>query len=127
MLRYFCNSCFIVKFNQEIVGFILGFRSQVVKDKFFIWQIGVFSKYRAQEIGKKLLVKTEKIAKELGCKIIEVTVDPENKPSYRFFEKNGYLNVSSKEGEIIEVMGNTAVKDYYKLGRHFTLFQKELS
>jgi ribosomal protein S18 acetylase RimI-like enzyme len=125
-LRYFGNSCFIAEFNKDIVGFVMGFKSQVDKNKFFLWQIGVFSKYREKEVGKKLLNRIEKAAKELGCKSIELTVDPENIPSKRFFEKNGFLNISSKEGEIIEVMGNIAVKDYYKPGRHFILFQKEL-
>jgi predicted acetyltransferase len=87
----------------------------------------VFSYHRGKEIGKKLLVEIEKAAKELDCKIIEVTVDPENIASKKLFEKNGYLNVSSKEGEIIKVMGINSVKDYYKPGRHFILFQKELS
>jgi diaminobutyrate acetyltransferase len=126
ILRYFSDSCFIAEFKKDIVGFVMGFKSQVDKKKFFIWQIGVFSKYKGKEIGKKLLDKIEKTAKELGCKLMELTVDPENIPSQRFFEKNGYINVSSKEGKIIEVMGNTAVKDYYKPGRHFILFQKEL-
>ncbi len=127
MFRYFSNSCFVAEFNGDIVGFTMSFRSQVDTKKFFLWQIGVFSYYRKNEIGQKLLDNVEKIAKELGCKIIELTVDPENIPSQRFFEKNGYLNVSSKEGEIIEVMGKKAIKDYYKPGRHFILFQKELS
>jgi L-2,4-diaminobutyric acid acetyltransferase len=126
MLRYFGNSCFVAKFNDDIVGFVMGFKSQVDKNKFFLWQIGVFSYYRGKEIGKKLLDKIEKTVKEFDCKIIEVTVDPENIPSKKLFEKNGYLNVSSKEGEIIKIMGSDAVKDYYKASRHFILFQKEL-
>jgi L-2,4-diaminobutyric acid acetyltransferase len=126
MLRYFGNSCFIAEFNSKIVGFIMGFNSQVEKDKLFIWQIGVFSKYRGKEVGNKLLDKIEKTAIEFGCKIIELTVDPENGPSIRFFEKNGYKNVSNKEGVTVDVMGKTTVKDYYKPGRHFILFQKEL-
>ena len=126
MLRYFGNTCFIAEFNNDIVGFAMGFKSQVKKDIFFLWQIGVSSRYRGEEIGKKLLDKVEQFTKEIGCKIIELTVDPENNLSQRFFEKNGYINVSSKEGEILEVMGKTAVKDYYQPGRHFILFQKEL-
>jgi L-2,4-diaminobutyric acid acetyltransferase len=126
LLRYFGNSCFVAEFNNDIVGFVMGFRSQVDQNKFFLWQIGVFSKYREKEVGKKLLNQIEKVAKNLGCNIIELTVDPENLPPTRFFEKNGYLNVSYKEGEILEVMGNTAVKDYYKPDRHFILFQKKL-
>lgn len=126
MLRYFGNSCIIAEFNDEIVGFVMGFRSQVDNDKFFLWQIGVFSYHRGKEIGKMLLEKFEKVAKELGCKKIEVTVDPENIPSQKLFEKMGYLNISSREGETVEVMGNTAVKDYYKPGRHFMLYEKNI-
>lgn len=126
MLRYFGNSCFVAEFNNEIVGFVMGFRSQVDNDKFFLWQIGVFSYHRGKEIGKMLLDEFEKVAKDIGCKRIEVTVDPENIPSQKLFEKMGYLNVSVKEGETVEVMGNTAVKDYYKLGRHFMLYEKNI-
>jgi len=126
IIRYFGNSCFIAEFDNNIVGFIMGFSSQVNKKKFFVWQIGIFSKYRGKEVGKKLLDKIEMAAKELDCKIMELTVDPKNIPSYRFFEKNGYKNISINEGEIIEVMGKTAVKNYYKPGGNFILFQKEL-
>lgn len=126
MLRYFGNSCFVAEFNNEIVGFVMGFRSQVDNDKFFLWQIGVFSYHRGKEIGKMLLDEFEKVAKNIGCKRIEVTVDLENTPSQKLFEKMGYLNVSVKEGETVEVMGNTAVKDYYKLGRHFMLYEKNI-
>lgn len=126
MLRYFGNSCFVAEFNNEIVGFVMGFRSQVDNDKFFLWQIGVFSYHRGKEIGKMLLDEFEKAGKNIGCKKVEVTVDPENIPSQKLFEKNGYLNISSKEGEIVEVMGNTAVKDYYKPGRHFILYEKKI-
>lgn len=126
MLRYFGNSCFIAEFNDEIVGFVMGFTSQINDKKFFIWQIGVFSYHREKEIGKMLLDKIEKTAKKIGCNSIELTVDPENIPSQKFFEKNGYLNISSREGEIVEVRGNTAVKDYYKPGRHFILFEKNI-
>ena len=127
ILRYFGNSCFVAEFNDEIVGFVMGFRSQVDNEKFFLWQIGVFSYHRGKEVGKMLLDEFEKAGKNLGCKRIEVTVDPENIPSQKLFEKNGYLNISSREGDVVEVMGNITVKDYYKPGRHFILFEKELS
>ena len=124
ILRYFGNSCFVAEFNDEIVGFVMGFRSQVDNEKFFLWQIGVFSYHRGKEVGKMLLDEFEKAGKNLGCKRIEVTVDPENIPSQKLFEKNGYLNISSREGDVVEVMGNITVKDYYKPCRHFILFEK---
>jgi L-2,4-diaminobutyric acid acetyltransferase len=126
MLRYFSNSCFIAEFNNEIVGYVMGFASQVDSKTFFLWQIGVFSYHRGKEIGKMLLNEFEKAGRNLGYKRVEVTVDPENISSQKLFEKNGYNNISSTEGGTVEVMGFSAVKDYYKPGRHFILFQKEL-
>ena len=126
MLRYFGNSCFVAEFNEEIVGFVMGFRSQVDDEKFFLWQIGVFSYHRGKEVGKMLLDEFEKAGKNLSCKRVEVTVDPENIPSQKLFEKNGYLNISSREGDVVEVLGITAVKDYYKPGRHFILYEKKI-
>jgi diaminobutyrate acetyltransferase len=126
MIRYFGDSCIVAEFKNELIGFILGFRSQVDKKKLFLWQIGVFSKYREQEIGKRMIDKFENLAEKKECKIIELTVDPENKPSFRFFEKNGYKNVSFKEGKTININGKKASKDYYKPGRHFILYQKKL-
>jgi len=89
IFRYFGDSCFIAKNNEDIIGFVTGFRSQNDSNKFFLWQIGVSSYYRGEEIGKKLLDELEKTAKKLNCIIMELTVDPENIPSQRFFEKNG--------------------------------------
>jgi ribosomal protein S18 acetylase RimI-like enzyme len=104
----------------------MGFRSQVDNKTFFLWQIGVFSYHRGREIGKMLLDESEKVGKNLGCKRVEVTVDPKNIPSRKLFEKAGYLNASSKEGATVKVAENTAVKDYYRPGGHFILYEKEL-
>jgi L-2,4-diaminobutyric acid acetyltransferase len=126
MFRYFGNSCLVAEYNNKIVGFLLGFRSQVDNTTFFIWQIGVYSYYRGKEIGKVLVEELEKVAKKLGCKRIEVTVDPTNLASQKLFEKTGYLNHSSHEGATITVSGKTAVKDYYRPKGHFILYEKKL-
>ena len=126
MLRYFGNSCFVADYNGNIVGFVLGFVSQVHDKTYFLWQIGVDKSMRGKGIGKMLLEKVEKEVRKLGCNRIELTIDPKNMSSKRLFEKIGYLNISSKEGRLIDVMGNTAVKDYYKPGRHFMVYEKKL-
>lgn len=126
MLRYFGNSCFIADYNGDIVGFVLGFVSQIYDKTYFLWQVGVDESMRGEGIGKMLLETVEKEMRKLGCNRIELTIYPKNIPSKRLFEKMGYLNVSSKEGKLIKVMENTAVKDYYKPGRHFMLYEKNI-
>lgn len=127
MLRYFSRSCVVAEQNNTIVGYAMGFQSQVDTHKFFLWQIGVAASQRRTDAAKRVLANIQEAAADLGCTLIELTVDPENIASQRFFEKQGYRNVSITEGDVVEVKGTTAVKDYYKPGRHFTVFQKKIS
>jgi len=124
LLKYFDNTCFTAEHNGEVAGFVISFMSQTSKDTCFLWQIGVDPAFQGKGIATDLLKKFEKHLKELGCKRIELTIDPENIASQKLFEKNGYKNASSNEGETIEVKGKVSVKDYYKPGRHFMLYEK---
>jgi diaminobutyrate acetyltransferase len=127
LLRYFGNSCFIAEIRNRIVGFVLGFISQTHSQRtYFLWQIGVSPLMQGTGLGKRLLKEVEKQLTCLGYQRIEVTIDPENIPSQKLFAEMGYGNISPKEGETVEVMGHIAVKDYYKPGRHFMLYEKIL-
>lgn len=127
IFRYFKNSCFVAEFNFDIVGFVFGFKSQVDPDNYFIWQIGVSSEIRGKGIGVKLLRQIENNAKELGCKKLELTVDPKNAPSQKLFDKLKYKNISAAEGDTVVINKRRAVKDYYGKGSSFILYGKELS
>lgn len=126
ILRYFGNTCFLVEYESKIVGFLMGFISQVHEGTYFLWQIGIDPSMQGKGIGSYLLKNVENKLRERGCKRIEVTIDPENIPSSKLFERAGYNNISHKEGKIVEVKGNIAVEDYYSPGRHFMLYEKYL-
>ena len=127
LLRYFGNSCFIAEIRNRVVGFVLGFISQTHSEKtYFLWQIGVAPFMQGTGLGNRLLAEVEKWTKEKGCQRIEATIDPENVPSQKLFEKRGFVNISQKEGKTVTVKGCTAVKDYYKPGRHFMLYEKRI-
>jgi phosphoribosylamine--glycine ligase len=127
LLRYFGNSCFIAEMRKRIVAFVLGFISQTHEKKtYFLWQIGVMPYLQGTGLGKQLLEEVENQVNRMKCERIEVTIDPENIPSQKLFENMGYRNISTEEGDTVKVMNNLAVKDYYKPGRHFMLYQKEM-
>jgi phosphoribosylamine--glycine ligase len=127
LLRYCGNSCFIAEIRNRIVGFVLGLISQTHEQRtYFLWQIGVSSSVQGTGIGKRLLEEVEKQVIAQGCHRIELTIDPENVPSQKLFEKMGYGNISQREGDTLDILGNMAVKDYYKPGRHFMLYEKIL-
>ena len=126
MLRYFGNTCYIAEQEGRIVGWVMGFFSQKQTGTYFLWQIGVHPENRGQRLGQQLLKHLEKHLRNTDACRIELTIDPENVASRQLFENNGYENISSREGPIIQSNGRDAVKDYYKPGRHFMLYEKAL-
>lgn len=127
LLRLFGNSCFAAEIRGRIVGFVLGMISQThAQSTYFLWQIGVSPMQQGTGLGKRLLKEVEERVKKLGCQRIELTIDPENIPSQKLFVGMGYANISRDEDDTVEVNGNIAVKDFYKPGRHFMLYEKKL-
>ncbi|MGM0440849.1 MAG: GNAT family N-acetyltransferase [Elusimicrobiota bacterium] len=126
-LRYFRNTCFIAELNGNWAGFLTSFISQVNPENLFMWQIGIHPDMQGKGLGKKILKAAEKKLKKRGIKKIELTVDPENSPSQKLFTGMGYKNISKDEGECVNINNTPAVKDFYKPGRHFTVFQKKLN
>lgn len=127
LLRYFGNSCIIAEIRNRVVGYVLGFISQTHFPKtYFLWQIGVAPYMQGTGLGTRLLQYVETHVNDLGCKRIEATIDPVNISSQKLFEKLEFRNISETEGKTVKVKGKIAVKDYYKPGRHFMLYAKEL-
>ena len=124
ILRYFGDCCFVAEENGQIVGFAMGIVPQSFPGTFFLWDMGIAPSFQRQGIGGKLVREIENELKELGFHRIELTIDPVNIPSRKFFKKMGYQNISERVGKTIEVKGNLAVQDYYKPGRHFMVYEK---
>jgi L-2,4-diaminobutyric acid acetyltransferase len=126
MLRYFRNTCLVAEENNVIVGFVLGFVSQVDPKTYFLWQIGVSPEKQGQGIGNRLLTEMESLLKKTRVGRMELTVDPENITSQKLVEKTGFVVVSQKEKDSISVHDKMALKDYYGQGRHFILYEKKV-
>lgn len=127
ILRYFGDYCFIAKDDSgQIIGFAMGIVPRSFPGTYFLWEIGVSPSYKRRGIGGELVLEIENILRALEFKRIEVTIDPVNLPSQKFFEKRGYENISERVGKTIVIEGNLAVQDYYKPGRHFMVYEKRM-
>ncbi len=126
LFRYFKNICFLAEEGRQIFGFASGLVTQVSPQTCFFWQVGVSLKARGKGLGKKLTSCLEERAKKLGCQRIELTVDLENIPSQKLFDKLNYKNISDREKDIVKEKGKIAAKDYYGPGRHFIIYEKNL-
>jgi diaminobutyrate acetyltransferase len=127
VIRYFGSTSYLAEQDGRIVGYMWGFITQEDPETFFLWQIGVDPATRGDGIGGLILEEAEKELAARGCKRIELTIDPTNRPSQRLFEKRGYRNISADHGKTIEVEGVEAIVDYYRPNGHFSLYEKRLA
>ncbi len=126
LLRYFGSLCLVAELEERKVGFVLALATQDPPGTLFLWQIGVAPDQQGSGLGQRLLEEFEKRGSRLGFRRVELTVDPLNEPSRRLFEVAGYRNVSHDEPRTVTVAGHLAAQDYYRPGRHFIVFEKEL-
>lgn len=124
IFRYFKDFCIVAESKNQIIGFVMGFSAEKALNTCFLWQVGVNPKIQAKGVGKRLVAYFEEKAKKLNYKKIEFTVDLENIPSQKLFEKLNYKNNSKKEGAVVEKQKKIAAKDFYGPGRHFIVYQK---
>jgi len=81
------NTCFVVEYNKEIVGTIMGGSDG---RRGHIYHLMVKPEHRKNGLGKKLLEKAEKALKKEGIRKIFLVVFKKNKTGNTFWENNGY-------------------------------------
>ena len=122
--RFFGDTCFVALDGDKLVGFAMGFFSQVHPGTFFLWEIGVSPSRQGQGLGTRLLEYVERQVITHGAQRIQVTIHPDNTPSRKVFEKKGFINISDGEAAAIDVAGEPAARDFYGPGRHFMVYEK---
>ncbi len=128
IIRFFRDNCYVARKSGRVVGWVMGFISTRKPDSYFLWQIGIDSEMQGTGLGTKLLQFVENDLRGKNCRRIELTIDPENVPSQKLFNKNGYRNSSRDEGApTTMVNGLESIIDYYSPGRHFMIYEKNIA
>lgn len=122
--KYFANTCFVAEIDNQIVGYILGFISQLEKNVAYIHNICIAPDLRRKKIGSSLYQEFFQNMKNEKCQKIFLIINPRNKLSISYHESLGF-NVS-KEGEEFYVEGVRASKDYNGPGKHMVVMCKPL-
>ncbi len=121
--RFFKSTCLVAEISSgEIRGFILGFISQENPEECYIHQLCVDSKLRHKNIGTELVNSFIQNVSSKGCKKVSLLTKTINWNSINFYKKLGFMQ--EKSGETINVLGNTAIKNYDGPGEHMILFYK---
>ena len=59
--------------------------------------LAVLPEYRHKGIGRQLLAHSFNIAKELGCKIVNIGIVEENRVLRKWYELNGAIHIGTKK------------------------------
>jgi ribosomal-protein-alanine N-acetyltransferase len=75
--------------NNRLIGYCLGATGNN-KEKGWILSLAVSKKFVRQGVGSQLLYKTICALKEIGCKKVMLTVNPENQIGKKLFKNYGF-------------------------------------
>jgi ribosomal protein S18 acetylase RimI-like enzyme len=118
--RFFKDTCWVAFFNDELIGFVLGFIDQTNKEHGYMNYLFVKSEYRRRGVGARLIRAFELSAQEKGCKLISLlTGKIENINYYRsqgFYVNHNLTNWTQAD----------AVYDYYFNKKKVSLLVKNL-
>ncbi len=119
---HFRDTSFIVKQDNEIVGFLNGFFSQTFPDEAYIHFVGVHPDFRKHGVARMLYEKFFDVARAHEKKWVRCVTSPVNKTSIAFHQRMGF---EIEPGDEIQD-GISVHTNYDGNGETRVLFKKEL-
>jgi Sortase and related acyltransferases len=105
MEEYFASSNYVVSVENKIIGFLCALPS-IDKQSYFIWQIVVDADYRGKKVATLLVNRIIEEAKLKGFNKLELTINCDNKASYKLFERT-----ANEHGSSLKNIGEYKYKD----------------
>ncbi|WP_456295025.1 diaminobutyrate acetyltransferase [Vibrio sp. AK197] len=96
--QHFNQTCVIAECNDEIAGFISGYRKPDHPNELFIWQVAVSPRHRGKGLAFHML---QEILMRDGLgdiRVVETTITDDNKGSWSLFKKLDKAN--GNQGEV---------------------------
>ncbi len=81
---------YAVEDEDQLIGFLIGFRSQADRDVAYIHVVAVHPERRGEGIAADLYARFERQAKSWGCTTLQAVTDPANEVALRFHEGQGF-------------------------------------
>ena len=124
MTKHFRGTCFVAEDRGRMIGYLLGFRSQTYPDEAYMHLVQVDPAMRGHGIGRRMFSQFEASARAMGCKKIVAASRPQNRLAMDFYEGLGFKPVQT--GDMVEVEGVRAIRDYNGPGKHVVLWSKDI-
>jgi N-acetylglutamate synthase-like GNAT family acetyltransferase len=120
--EHFAPTSFALAEGQNILAFLVGFRSQSQPHIAYIHFVGVSPVSRGKGHGRLLYSKFFEAVSTLGCTQVQCITSPANTASIAFHQRMGFNIVST--GSILD--GIQVSLNHGGDGQHRVLFQKDL-
>ncbi|SHO43941.1 GNAT family N-acetyltransferase [Desulfopila aestuarii] len=119
---HFQNSSFVTLNDGNIIGFLIGFMSQSIKNQAYIQLAGVDPNFRKQGVAKMLYNEFYEICKKSSISTVTSCTSPVNELSIKFHQSMGFEIL---KGDCIE-NGYEITSNYLGEGNHKVLFKKDI-
>jgi predicted GNAT superfamily acetyltransferase len=120
---HFRDTSFVAESGGQIVGFLIGFLSQIYLDQAYIHFVGVHPDYRKMGVGRSLYEHFFQSVEKNGRNEIHCITAPINKTSIAFHRSMGFTFELSDT--VID--GIPVAQDYDGPGSDRVLFRKTIS
>jgi ribosomal protein S18 acetylase RimI-like enzyme len=117
---HFRPTSFIAEYNEEIVGFLIGFVSHTFSEQAYIHFVGIHPEFRKKGLARALYKKFFDSVLKLGCRSVHCVTSPINKGSIRFHRRMGFTAGESEK--LID--GVPVVEGYDGQGEDRVLFSR---
>jgi GNAT superfamily N-acetyltransferase len=124
LTEHFKSTCFIAEDRGQMIGYLLGLRSQSSPDEALVHLVQVAPRLRGNGIGRRMFKQFQSSVKDMGCTRITTHSRPENNDCIRFYKAMGFEAVGGEK--TIVVNGMPAVKDYNGPGKHRIVWVKNI-
>lgn len=84
---HFSQTCVIAHCNNDIAGFISGYRKPQHPNELFIWQVAVSPKHRGKGLAFHMLQEILMRDALRDIEVVETTITDDNKGSWSLFKK----------------------------------------
>jgi L-2,4-diaminobutyric acid acetyltransferase len=78
--RDFADCCLVATVDDEVVGFLTGYRRPEEPETYFVWQTAVSPRHGIPFLGVKLFEAAAERQRARGARFVEASVSAENRP-----------------------------------------------
>jgi L-2,4-diaminobutyric acid acetyltransferase len=117
----FADTCAIARLDDDVVGFVSGYRPPAAPHVLFIWQVAVDRAARGRALARRLITRILSRPACAGVTMLHTTVTPSNAASRAMFtrladELDAAVEVSPRFDRLIHLADHAESEELFAIG-----------